>query len=516
LSWLRLAIPDPKGFCVTSGAGSPVAPPESPPNTRRLFFTVFPSIMLPMFMAMSDQTIVASALPAIAGALGDVERISWPVVAYLLAMTIAAPVYGYLGDRFGRRRLMLLALGVYICSSLACAFAPSILLLALARFMQGLGGGGLMSLSQALIGEAVPPRQRGQFQGYLAGVAVTASAFGPVAGVFLTELFGWRAIFLMNLPVGILAILLTLRLKPRPVVRQGEWHFDFPGLFYFICLVVPVLLALDQIRAFDVERRPLILAMLVTAVVAFVLLMRREWKTETPLLPVRLFRQSAIWRADLMTACHGATLVSLVAFLPIYLRAARQASPADISFVLLVVTTAIGIGSVTTGRIVSRTGRTMIFPSIGMMVTACLIIIFALYSHLLSIPQIAALLMLNAISMGTVMGVAQVTVQTAAGPHALGQAAASVQLSRSVGASLGTATIGTVLFASMAWRDPEAARLFGAILNDTQAALSSLPPQRAADVHEGVSDAFRAAFLALALFPIVGSLLAWSNPMRRV
>ena len=244
---------------MTSGPGSPVAPPDAPPNPRRLFFTVFPSIMLPMFMAMGDQTIVASALPNIAGALGEVERVSWVVVAYLVAVTIAAPVYGYLGDLFGRRRLMFVALGIYICSSIASAFAPTLPLLAVSRFCQGLGGGGLMALSQALIGEAVPPRQRGQFQGYLAGIGVSASAFGPVMGAFLTAQFGWRAVFLINVPTGIIAVLLTLRLVARPGNRTAGWHFDALGLVYFVCVVVPVLFALDLVRRFDYGLMPLIL-----------------------------------------------------------------------------------------------------------------------------------------------------------------------------------------------------------------------------------------------------------------
>ncbi len=501
---------------MTSGVGSPVAPPETPPSTKRLFFTIFPSIMLPMFMGMSDQTTVASALPAIAGALGDVERVSWAVVGYLVAVTIAAPVYGYLGDMFGRRRFMFVALSLYLCASILSAFAPSVPLLALSRFVQGLGGGGLMALSQALIGEAVPPRQRGQFQGYLAGIAVSASAFGPVAGSFMTEHFGWRSVFLMNVPTGIIAILLTMRLKARPGNRQAGWHFDFPGLIYFIGVVVPLLLALDQIRAFDASRQSLIAAMLGFAAVSFVLLMRREWSTESPLLPVRLLRQSAIWRADLMAVCHGATLVSLVSFMPIYLRAVRQATSAEISYVLLSITAGIGIGSVITGRIVTRTGKTMIFPSIGLMITTCTLIFFALASSSLTTGQLAAVLVINSLTMGSVMGVAQVTVQTAAGPKALGQAASSVQLSRSVGASLGTATIGTVLFATLAWRDPEAARLFGAILQNGQAALEVLAPERRAIAADEIAFAFRAAFMTLAFFTTVGSMLAWSNPMRRV
>jgi MFS family permease len=170
------------------------------------FLTVFPSIMLPMFLAVVDQTIVATALPAIAASTGQFERASWIVVSYLIASTIAAPIYGRLGDSFGRRRLMFAALAVFIIASLLCAASPSIELLTLARVLQGLGGGGLMTLSQALVGEAIPPRERARYQGYLAAVAVCANTFGPIAGGYLTEQFGWQSIFLVNLPIGLGAV----------------------------------------------------------------------------------------------------------------------------------------------------------------------------------------------------------------------------------------------------------------------------------------------------------------------
>ncbi|MBN8904127.1 MAG: MFS transporter, partial [Rhodospirillales bacterium] len=163
------------------------------PQGRALFLAVFPSIMLPMFLAALDQTIVATALPAIAGSLGDVERISWVVVSYLIATTIAAPVYGRLGDAIGRKRMMFVALAVFVGASLLCAAAGSVLMLTAARLLQGLGGGGLMTLSQALIAESVPPRQRGRYQGYLSGMYATAATFGPVAGGWLTQQFGWRS-----------------------------------------------------------------------------------------------------------------------------------------------------------------------------------------------------------------------------------------------------------------------------------------------------------------------------------
>jgi multidrug resistance protein len=168
--------------------------------------------MLPMFLAVVDQTIVATALPAIAAGTGAVERVSWIVVAYLIAATIAAPIYGRLGDAFGRRKLMFVALAVFIVASVLCAAAPTIEMLTFARVLQGLGGGGLMTLSQALIGESIPPRERARYQGYLAAIAVTANSFGPVAGGYLTEHFGWPSIFLVNVPIGIGAVALTWRL----------------------------------------------------------------------------------------------------------------------------------------------------------------------------------------------------------------------------------------------------------------------------------------------------------------
>jgi MFS family permease len=217
---------------VTSGVDEPTDTTgfRSP---RARFFALFPSIMLPMGLAVVDQTIVASALPAIAGSLGEVERISWVVISYLVANTIAAPVYGYLGDVFGRRRLMFAALTLFIVASALCAMATSIPLLAGARALQGLGGGGLMTLSQALVGQVVPARERAYYQGYLATVATVSSAVGPVIGGFLTESFGWRWIFLINVPLGLAAILLVLRLPARPGTRHADWQFDTPGLFFF-------------------------------------------------------------------------------------------------------------------------------------------------------------------------------------------------------------------------------------------------------------------------------------------
>ena len=204
--------------------------------------------MLPMFLAVVDQTIVATALPAIAASTGEVERASWIVVSYLIAATIAAPIYGRLGDAFGRKRLMFVALAVFIVASLLCAAAPTILLLTVARVLQGLGGGGLMTLSQALIGEAIPPRERARYQGYLAAVAVCANTFGPVAGGYLTEHFGWQSIFLVNVPIGLGAVVLTHAAAGGPRANGCHGAPIRAGSCCFRCFVATTLLALEQVQ----------------------------------------------------------------------------------------------------------------------------------------------------------------------------------------------------------------------------------------------------------------------------
>src|ERR1700761_7745642 len=379
---------DPSAAEARSAAGAGAAPPPQetavaetaepafePVSAGKQFLTVFPPIMLPMFLAVADQTIVATALPAIASSLGEIERASWVVVAYLIANTIAAPVYGRLGDTFGRRLMMMLALGLFMVGSLLCALAPSIEWLTAFRVLQGFGGGGLMTLSQALIGEAIPPRERGRYQGYLAGIAVSSSTFGPVAGGYLTQAFSWQSIFWINVPLGLLAMLLVSRMPGRQGDRKRT-TFDSPGLVLFIFFIGPVILALEQVQRMQLSSMPMALGLLAFGLVSLVLLTWQERNTTSPLIPPKLFRQASIWRADAMAACHGAALVSLITFLPIYLRAVRGASPAETGLILLPLTFGIGVGSLITGQLVTRTGYTAVFPTYGLLgATICLFIL---------------------------------------------------------------------------------------------------------------------------------------------
>ena len=482
------------------------------PTPAQLFRTVFPSIMLPMFLAVVDQTIVATALPSIAASLGNVGRVSWVVVGYLVATTVAAPVYGQLRDVYGSARMMFIALAIFIATSLFCAAATSVEMLTVGRILQGLGGGGLMTLSQALIGETIPPRERARYQGYLASVMVTSSTFGPVVGGYLTHHLGWRSVFLINVPLGAIAVLLTLRLRPR-AVRDQTWQFDTYGLLLFIGFIVPLLLALDQAQRMQANLVLAIVALTAVSLIALIGLIRQQRRVRHPLLPITLLRNPTVWRSDALAACHGATLVSLITFLPLYFRVLRDATPAAMGLMLLPLVFGIGTGSMLTGRIVSRTGLTTIFPSIGLVLACATLVLFAVTADHLSPSALPWLLFFSGLFMGTVMGVVQVTVQNAAGAASLGSAVGSVQLSRSVGAGAGTALVGTVLFASISLADPDTRRLFAELVADRQGTLAGIADQV---IRANIARAFRAAFLTIAAFAACGAVLAWSIPARRL
>jgi EmrB/QacA subfamily drug resistance transporter len=503
-------------------APAPDAPKEVGPDEaargwnaarRPTFLAVFPSIMLPMFLAVLDQTIVATALPSIAASTGEVERASWVVVSYLIASTIAAPIYGRLGDSFGRRRLMFVALAVFIVASLLCAASTTVILLTLARLLQGLGGGGLMTLSQALVGEAFPPRERARYQGYLAAVAVCANTFGPVAGGYLTEHFGWQSVFLINVPFGLLAVWLTRKLENR-IPDKPNWTPDPLGLLFFTLFVTMSLLALEQAQHMEMSALPLAGLLLAIGLASGGLLVRQEMRAPSPLIPLTLLRRPTIWRSDALAACHGAALVSLITFLPIYLQVVRGNSPAQTGVLLVPLTVGIFTGSLVTGRLVSKTGRTTIFPAFGLVLVTANIVVLALWAQHIGTTGLAWLLLWNGLFMGTVMGVVQVTVQSESGPVKLGEAAASVQFSRSVGAAFGTAIVTAVLFAALSIRNPEAARAFTTMVEHGGA--SALAPGQLAAVQGDIADAFRAAFLSIAGFTGLGILLAMSIPLRRI
>ena len=487
----------------------PIPPPSPAP-----FLTLFPSIMLPMFIGIMDQTIVATALPAIAASLGDISLIAWVVAGYLIANAIAAPVYGRLGDAFGRRRMMVIALSVAFLGSALCALSASIEMLIASRFLQGLGGGGLISLSQALIGQSVGPRDRARYQGYISTVAVSASTIGPVVGGLLTQYVGWRAIFVLNLPILALAMALVFRLPARTTPFE-RFRFDFPGLLLLTIFVSSFLIFVKQTQNLETLNVPLTTGLLGVAFASIILLYYREKHASTPLLPLPLLGKPTMWRCNLLVIIYGGLFVSLISFLPIYLSTVRGASAAEIGLLMLPLTAGVGLGSTLTGQIVGRTGRTMIFPMIGLGISVPMIVFLALGGDSLSTIELSWYLGLLAFFLGFVMTVVQVTVHAEAGKM-LGTAAAAVQLSRSVGAATGTAVIGAVLFAAIASTGTEISADLQSILQGSVEALANLGPGVEATIRANFATAFSSVFLTIAGFGFIALLVTWSIPRRSI
>jgi predicted MFS family arabinose efflux permease len=295
-----------------------------------------------------------------------------------------------------------------------------------------------------------------------------------------------------------------------------EWSFDWTGLWLFVLFIAPVLLALSEAHRLTATSAIWIIALLIVGLISLVLLLRHEQHALFPLIPVNLLRRPAIWRSDALAACHGAMLVSLVTFLPLYFRVVRGLSAGETGLLLLPLVVSIGVGSMITGRLVSRTGYTTIFPSVGLVVVLSLLLFFSLNIGQFTTRTLGFVLAALGLFMGTVMGVVQITVQRTSGPMALGQGAASVQFSRSVGAALGTAIVGMVLFAAIALMDSETGTMFAKIVDDGPSVLAALPPDRRALITAEIATAFKAAFTAIVIFACLAIPLCWTIPLRRV
>ncbi len=469
--------------------------------------------MVAMFLAAADQTILASALPTIASTLGGLADLSWVVVAYLLAATVAAPLYGHLGDHFGRQRMLLLALAVFTAASLACALAPTLLWLIVARAIQGLGGGGLMTMAQALIGEHVSPRERGRFSGYFATVFALASTSGPVLGAYLTEHLTWRAVFAVNLPLGLLAAVLAARIPRAPAVaRTSAFRMDTVGALLFSVSAVALLLALSSGgHRYAWVSWPMFL-LLAVAIGGGYLLLRWESGVADPVIPVRFLRMPAIVRSDAVVICFGAALFSTILYLPLYLQLGRGLGVGTSGLLLLPVTLSMVTSSALTGRRVTRTGLTTIFPQIGLaLATASLL---ALAATVNGAPTwiVLGLTGLVGAGLGMVMPPTQVNVQLAAGRKALGAAIGSISLCRAFGGAIGVAVAGAVLFAQVGQAGDAFSLQLHRAVEGGPAFIDAMAPADREALGAHIDHAYRVLFLVIAAFTLTGSLIARTIP----
>ncbi len=481
-------------------------------TSRQAFFKVFPGVMVAMFLAAADQTILASALPTIAGSLGGLADLSWVVISYLLAATIAAPLYGHLGDRFGRRRMLLGALAIFTVASLACAVAPTLLLLIAARAIQGLGGGGLMTLAQALIGEHVSPRERGRFSGYFATVFALASTSGPVLGAYLTEHWSWRAVFAVNLPLGLLAALLAMRIPQPPGAAQGRFRPDLVGALLFTLSALALLFALSSGGHRFGWSSWQMAALMGGALIGFALLALWERHAADPVIPIRFFGIPAIVRSDAVVICFAAALFSTILYLPLYLQLGRGLGIGQSGLLLLPITLSMVTSSAIIGRLITRTGEVKLFPQLGLAVAALAFLLLATFVTRGSTALVLGLTLAVGAGLGMVMPPTQVAVQYAAGREALGAATATISVSRAVGGAIGVAIAGAILFSMLATPDGTISAAVHNVIEGGPAFVDRLSDSERAALTGSLDRAYRVIFVVLAVVTASGALIARTVP----
>jgi EmrB/QacA subfamily drug resistance transporter len=417
---------------------------QSPTSVGR----VLPGLLLAMLLGALDQTILAPALPAVAEDLGRLDQMPAVVTSYLAAATAVMPLYGKLGDRFGRKLTLLVAVAVFVLGAALCAMATSIALLTVFRAVQGLGGGGLMVGPQAVIGEIVSPRERGRYLGYIGAAYVVAAVGGPVLGGLIVEGLGWRWIFALYPPLGAMAfavIAATLRL-PRPARRPP---IDYAGVLTLAAAVVGVVL-------FGQTRHP---TWLVFAVIASAAWLISNRFAADPILPLRLFRDRGFAIPVAISFLVGFALFGTLTYLPAYLQVALGLSASSAGLVVTALMAGVLITTVLSGRLITRTGRYKTYPVVGAGLAAAGMALLAIRGADSGPAVITAVMALIGLGVGLIMQVMVLVVQNAVAYGDLGTATSSVAFLRQIGAAAGVAVAGALISTLLTDQVPAAVAL---------------------------------------------------------
>ncbi len=422
--------------------------------THRQIMTILSGLMIGMFLAALDQTVVSTAIRTIADELHGLDVQAWVTTAYLITSTIATPLYGKLGDIYGRKRLFLFAIAVFIVGSLACSFADTMAQLAAARALQGVGAGGLFSLALAIIGEIVPPRERAKYQGYFVAVFGTSSVLGPVIGGFfagrdtLMGISGWRWIFLLNVPLGLAALAVVARVVKLRHTRQDH-RIDWWGAAALILGLVPLLTVAEQGREWGWDSANSMLCYIVggSGVVLFVL---AEWAMkEEALLPLRMFATKAVGITILGSAVIGMAMFGGMMTLPLYMQIVHGATPMQSGFMMLPMVGGMMTASIMTGQVISRTGIIRPFPVVGSVLIVVAMLSLSTIDADTALWFVMVMMFVLGIGLGCNMQPLILIVQNAVSPREIGVATSSATFFRQIGGTLGVAVFLSLLFNSV-------------------------------------------------------------------
>jgi EmrB/QacA subfamily drug resistance transporter len=445
------------GRVVVSEAGPPASPgataTEEPTFTHRQILVIMSGLMLGMFLASLDQTIVSTALPTIVGDFHRSDLLSWVITAYLLASTASTPLWGKAGDLYGRKRVFQLAIVVFLIGSALCGASQNMYELIAFRGMQGIGGGGLISLVFAIIGDVIPPRQRGRYQGYFGATFGISSVVGPLAGGFAVDSLSWRYIFYINLPLGILALIVTNRVLQLPI-RKREVKIDWWGALLLVAGVSAILLATQSGGTDYPWGSWQIIGLFLLGAVLLIGFIVREGMAPEPILPLGLFRMQIFTVANIVSFVSGIAMFGALAFLPQYLQLVHGVSATASGLLLLPLLVGLLVMSISSGRYISRTGQYRWFPLAGtILVTVGLILLTQIGAHT-SLLVVGLYILVFGSGLGLFMQVLTLVVQNAVPMREMGVATSAVTFFRSMGGAIGASALGAVLTARIAYEFP--------------------------------------------------------------
>ncbi len=406
-------------------------------------------IMLAMFLGALDQTIVATALPTIGREFGDLGSLSWVVTAYLLTATAVTPLYGKLSDIHGRRTMMLIAIGIFVAGSVACALAASMTALVWSRALQGLGGGGLMALSQTIIADIVSPRERGRYQGYIGAVFATSSIGGPVLGGFLTEHLDWSLIFWINLPMGLAALGMTSSVLKRVPFHPRKHRLDLIGAVLMVAAAVALLLALSWGgRSYDWISAP-IGALLGLSVICWGLFAWRLVSTDEPFLPLAVLGNPVVRCAALAGACCMGTLVGMTIFVPLYFETVLHLSASQSGLALIPFLAATMVSSTLTGRAMTRMPHYKRMPLAGLSISIFCLAVLAIWPASLPIVVVLTLMFVAGVGLGSLFPISTVCMQNAVTRAQMGIATGAANFFRALFSALVVAVLGAIVLGGL-------------------------------------------------------------------
>ena len=482
------------------------------PNfSHRQIVRVLTGILLCILLAAIDQTVVIPAVPAIAADLDGFGHLAWIVSAYLLTSTALTPIYGKLSDIYGRRALLLPAIVIFILASILCALSQSLWQLIAARALQGVGGAGLMSMAQAAIADVVAPRERGRYQGYMAGTWAVASIAGPILGGYLTDHLSWRWIFWINLPIGIAAFILSNRALRMLVVQRRQVRIDYLGAALLSAFVTACLLVMSWGGVSYAWTSPQVLATGAGAVALLVALALQELRAREPLLPPRLFTNPVVTAGVAIGFLTSAATLGGTFLLPLFFQLVRGADASASGSMLVPFLAGNVCGAYSSGQAARWLGRTKPILIPALVLATAGFALLAGYGAETPIAVVVVTMMGMGVGMGACMPSSLVMVQNAAERRDVGAATGALLLLRSMGGAFGSTLVGAVLgsrFASgLAAHGVERAIDLGE-MRGRNAGLDGLEPQVAALAHAVLTGAFHLAFACCAAFGLIGLLVA--------